>query len=99
MVANYAEVQSVLAATKDESEAVRSKALDALIGEPSQTAADGLWKSLVTGLLILLAIALAGMLWAILDGETDTSPDVAVTAFTALLTGLLGLFIKSPTQK
>ena len=98
-MATYAEVQSVLTETQGESEAIRAKALDALIKGPSQKAADALWKYLVLGLLLLVAVALVGILWTVIDGEDDTSPDVAVTAFTALLTGLLGLFIKSPTQE
>lgn len=70
---------------------------DLRVPGPGQGTADRLWQYLVGGLLIILIVALIGILWAVLDGNTKTSPDVAVTVFTATLTGLLGLFVSSPS--
>jgi len=50
---------------------------------------------LVTGLLVLLAIALGGLIYLPIDGK---EPDLALTAFSALLTGLIGLFAPSPAR-
>jgi hypothetical protein len=44
----------------------------------------------------LTLISLVGLLYLIADGKTETSPDLALTTFTATLTGLLGLFIRAP---
>jgi hypothetical protein len=55
-----------------------------------------LWKILVLALSVVLVIALAGIIWTVVDGKEDTSPDVIVTVFSSALTGLLGLFVKSP---
>lgn len=70
--------------------------LNSLVRGPSQGVADQLWFWLVAGLLILTAISLLGLLFLIADGNNSTSPDLALTTFTASLTGLLGLFIRSP---
>ena len=72
--------------------------MEALVPPPGQATANSLWTILVIGLLVLLAISLGGLLYMVGDGKESTSPDLIVTAFTALLTGLLGFFIKSPTQ-
>jgi hypothetical protein len=92
-------VQTVLTATTGDDPTVRAAALNSLIPVPDQTAANDLWKYLVIGLLALILIALLGLLFMIGDGDADTSPDLVVTAFSSLLTGLLGLFIKSPTSQ
>ena len=52
-------VQEVLTATASASAPVREAALAALVPAPDQSAADDLWKILVVGLLVLVAIALA----------------------------------------
>lgn len=68
-----------------------------LVLTPTQETANALWRWLVPGLLGLTAISLIGLIWLIADGNEATSPDLVLTAFTALLTGLLGLFIKTPS--
>jgi hypothetical protein len=70
--------------------------LRSLVSGPSQDTANQLWKWLVPGLLLLTLISLVGLLYLIADGKTETSPDLALTTFTATLTGLLGLFIRAP---
>jgi hypothetical protein len=57
-----------------------------------------LWKILVSALSVVLVIALAGIIFTIADRNPDTSPDVIMTVFTSALTGLIGLFVKSPVQ-
>jgi len=63
---------------------------------PSQPAVDRIYLYLVPGLLILAGLALLGMFYVIADGNVDTTPDLLLTVFTATLTGLLGLFARSP---
>jgi hypothetical protein len=65
---------------------------------PSQGATDFIFKMLVPGLLLLTVISLVGLIFLIADGNTATPPDLVLTTFTASLTGLLGLFVKSPTS-
>ncbi len=69
-----------------------------LVPDPLPEAANDLWRYLVIGLLVLLLVALVGVVYLLADGDPKSSPDVALTAFTGLLTGLLGLFIKTPTK-
>jgi hypothetical protein len=64
--------------------------------EPPTATVGVLWKILVTALAVVLVIALAGIIWTVVDGDGNTSPDVIVTVFSSALTGLLGLFVKSP---
>lgn len=52
----------------------------------------------MSGLVVLLVISLGGVIWSVIDGNDKTSPDVIVTLFTAVLTGLIGLFVKSPVK-
>jgi H+/Cl- antiporter ClcA len=68
----------------------------AAVSRADQTTANELWKYLVIGLLVLDVIALVGVVYLLADSDADTSPDVALTAFTAVLTGLIGLFAPSP---
>ena len=63
---------------------------------PTQGVVDKLYAWLVPGLIVLTGLALVGLFYLIADGSDNTSPDLLLTAFTALLTGLLGLFIRSP---
>jgi hypothetical protein len=55
-----------------------------------------LWKALVVGLLMVLLVSAVGIIWTIADGNDKTAPDVLVTIFTSVLTGLVGLFVRSP---
>lgn len=71
---------------------------NAMQGEISATAREGLWKALVYTLAAVLLICTVGVLWSVFDGNDTTASDVIVTLFTATLTGLLGLFVKAPNQ-
>ncbi|MFD3400078.1 hypothetical protein ACFWUU_05365 [Kribbella sp. NPDC058693] len=77
--------------------AVGAAAAKAAIPPPEGAGVGTLWTILVAGLVFGLVIALGGLIYTIADGNPDTSPDLLVTAFTAILTGLIGLFVKSPT--
>jgi hypothetical protein len=66
------------------------------IPDPLANEVGVLWKILVLALSVVLVIALAGIIWTVVDGKENTSPDVIVTVFSSALTGLLGLFVKSP---
>jgi hypothetical protein len=66
------------------------------IPKPTDTEAGVLWTILVTALSVVLVIALAGIIWTVIDAKENTSPDVIVTVFSSALTGLIGLFVKSP---
>lgn len=90
-------VQAVVTATAADTPEVKQAAM-AAIAPPAAQVANDLWRYLIIGLLLLLLIALGGVIYLLADGDKDSSPDIALTAFTALLTGLLGLFVKSPTQ-
>lgn len=78
--------------------AVAAAAATAAIPPPTPESAAQLWKIVVIGLVVLLAVALGGIIKTVADGKTSTSPDVIVTVFSSVLTGLIGLFVKSPTQ-
>jgi hypothetical protein len=56
------------------------------------------WETFVVGLLVLLLCSLVGIVWTVADGNDATSPDVLVSIFTSTLTGLLGLFVRSPMR-
>lgn len=75
----------------DDAAAEQIAALD--FPNPDQPVANTIWQALVFGLLGIAVLALIGLGWAILDGNEKTAPDLFVTAFTASLTGLLGLFV------
>lgn len=78
--------------------AVGAAAATAAIPAPTPAGANQLWKFLVIGLIVLLLVSLYGIIKTVADGKTSTSPDVIVTVFSSVLTGLVGLFVKSPTQ-
>lgn len=77
---------------------INRDALNSLVKGPSQETSNELWRWLVPGLMALVLVALVGMLYLIADGNETTSPELALTAFTALLTGMLGLFIRTPSS-
>ncbi len=87
-----------LEATAGQPVEVQAAAVGAAIGPPPPEAVSWLWKALVVGLLALAGASLIGVVFAVVDGDKETSPDVLVTLFTSSLTGLIGLFVKSPTQ-
>jgi hypothetical protein len=63
-------------------------------GTPDAATTNDLWRYIVIGLLVLLFVALVGLITLLALGKTV---DVVLTAFTALLTGTVGLFVPSPT--
>jgi hypothetical protein len=74
--------------------AAQLAAVTGVIGSPGEQATNRLWTILVSGLLVLLVVALGGLIYLIADGIDGS--DVVLTAFTSVLTGLLGLFAPSP---
>jgi hypothetical protein len=90
-------VKAVASATSGSSEDVQRLAMQAVVPPPSQSDAGRLWFALVVGLLVLAAISLGGLVYLLADGNDKTDPDAALTAFTTLLAGLLGLFAPKPT--
>jgi hypothetical protein len=91
-------VNEALAATAGQPAEVQAAAVRAAIPPPRGGDVNWLWKVLVSGLVVVLIISLMGVMWAVLDAKDGTSPDTIVTLFTAVLTGLIGLFVKSPVQ-
>jgi hypothetical protein len=63
---------------------------------PARSDAGWLWRVLVLGLVVILAVSLAGIIWTVGDGNDRTSPDVIVTIFSSTLAGLIGLFVRAP---
>jgi hypothetical protein len=74
-----------------------SEQLSAPVPSPDDVVSGWLWRVLVGGLVGVLVVSLAGIMWTVCDGNTDTSPDVLVTIFSSTLAGLIGLFVNSPT--
>ena len=66
------------------------------ITDPPADRSGELWKILVLALAVVMVMALAGIIWTVVDGKDTTSPEVIVTIFSSALTGLIGLFVKSP---
>ncbi|HET9901948.1 MAG TPA: hypothetical protein VFR46_12940 [Actinomycetes bacterium] len=77
---------------------VVTTAIAATIPAPGRNTAAILWTLLVAGLVGTVLLSLAGIIWAVADGQETTSPDVIVTVFTAALTGLIGLFVRTPAS-
>jgi len=92
------QVREALSATANQSDEVRLAAIKAMIQQPDRKTANVLWIVFVAGLTLGMLAALAGILAAVMDGNQMTSADVLVTAFSSILTGLIGLFVKSPVQ-
>jgi flagellar basal body-associated protein FliL len=70
--------------------------MQALAGNPDQKTSDYLWLILVSGLVLVLAVAVIGLIvWA---GHSMAQTDKIVTVIAAVLAGLLGLFVTSPTK-
>lgn len=86
-------LQETLSKTEGKPPTERMKAMQYLMVEPDQATADVIWKWLVIGLVAALGMALAGLVVLIALGKPS---DTLLTAFTALLSGLIGLFVKSP---
>ena len=94
-----AAVTAVVSATSNQPQAVQEAALQALVGPPSRAASDILWVILVTGLVLILVMALKGLI-DLGDGQhAGAETDKIVTVISSVLAGLLGFFIRSPIQK
>jgi hypothetical protein len=87
-------VQRLLQATAGEDPAVRAALLRAIMARDTTT--DSLWRLVVAGLLLLATIALGGLLYLLARGNPNTPPELALTAFMGLLSGLMGLLIGAP---
>jgi hypothetical protein len=74
--------------------AARQAVVKALVPPPSGPVVNQLWLILIGGLSVALLVAIVGAIVLVIDGKTA---DAAVTAFSSLLAGLLGLFAPSPT--
>ncbi len=90
-------VQAIASATAGSPEEVQRIAMQAVVPPPTQAEASRLWFVLVVGLLVLAAMSLGGLVFLLADGNQGTEHDAALTAFSSLLTGLLGLFAPKPT--
>lgn len=90
-----AAVKSVVEAAKDLEPGAQAAAVRAVVPAPDAGTTKVLWIILVSGMIGLLVIALGGLIYLLADSKTS---DVALTAFTALLTGLVGLFAPSPVK-
>jgi hypothetical protein len=91
-----AAVEQLVPSIKELDTAAQVEAVKGVIEGPDVSTTNRLWRILVTGLLTLIGIALVGLIYLLAEEKTS---DVALTAFTALLTGLVGLFAPSPTAK
>ena len=94
-------VQGAMHATATADPAVQAAAVGAAVtaslpSPPLPADVGFLWKALVVGLLAVLLVAAGGIIYTVADGNTSTTPDVLVTIFTSVLTGLVGLFVQSP---
>jgi hypothetical protein len=93
-----ASVQQLMQAMAGEEPGVKEAALKAMaapIPAPGRETTDIVWLILVSGLVVLLVLALLGLTHVIGDKVDD---DKVVTILTTVLAGLLGLFVKSPIQ-
>jgi hypothetical protein len=90
-----AAIEAAATSVKDSSPIVQRAAIAAAsgFGQPDAATTNDLWRYIVLGLLALLGVALIGLL-ALLGLSKDGS--LALTAFTAILTGTVGLFVPSP---
>src|SRR5438874_12524991 len=88
-------VAQVAAATADEDTTVQKAAMDVL-RPPTQPTIDKLWLILVGGLVgALLASVIGLIVWV---GHTNAQTDKIITVFSAVLAGLVGLFVTSPLE-
>jgi len=72
------------------------EAINGVIQGPDAKTANLLWTILIPGLLGLAGVALIGLVLLL---AFDKSADLALTAFSSLLTGLFGFFAPSPVAK
>jgi hypothetical protein len=87
------------ATTKDDRlRGAAARARTPRITRPDRRVSDWLWLMLVSGLVIVLVVSLAGVIWTVVDGNDSTSPDVIVTVFSSTLAGLIALFVNTPAK-
>ena len=95
-------IRGAIEATQGQPEPIVAAAVqgaaNAPVPPPPPPALNFIWRTLVVGLVLILVIALLGIIWVVQDANVDTSPDVLITVFTTSLAGLLGLFVKSPSN-
>src|SRR5919204_5743659 len=84
-------VERLLRATAHEDPALRAAVVKAVAS--ADRATDAIWQWVVLGLMLLAGIALLGVLYLLAQGNPNTPPELALTAFVGLLGGLLGLLI------
>jgi hypothetical protein len=92
-----ASIERVIRTVSTESDDVKKEALVQLsppVPSPTRRAADVIWVILVSGLVVILVLAILGLTHVIGHGVTD---DKVITIFTTSLAGLLGLFIQGPS--
>jgi hypothetical protein len=73
----------------------QAEALAGVVPTPDVSTTKFVWIVAVSGLVALLVIALGGLIYLLAEEKTT---DLVLTAFTALLTGLIGLFSPSPVK-
>jgi hypothetical protein len=91
-----AAVEVAAPAAKDLDQSAQADAVKAATGgiaAADASTSNRLWTFVVLGLLALLGTSLVGLIVLIAIGKPV---EVVVTAFTALLTGTIGLFVPSP---
>jgi hypothetical protein len=91
------EVERLLKSTSQEDRTVRAALVSALATKRNNE--DPLWRWIVVGILVLATLALAGLLVLIADGNPATAPELALTAFVGLLSGLFGLLMGAPWRQ
>lgn len=94
-VANALETAAPDIAALDPGAQPAAVAATAGVGSPDAPTTNRLWSIIVIGLVSLLGIALIGLITLLGLGK---GVDPIVTAFTALLTGTVGLFVPSPVS-
>jgi hypothetical protein len=90
-------VERLLESTGKEDPTLRAALVSTLAARRNDD--DALWRWVVVGILVLATLALAGLLVLIGDGNPETAPELALTAFVGLLGGLLGLLIGAPWRQ
>jgi hypothetical protein len=97
-------VTAALTATANQPEAVQSAAVNGAatgaagtVPPPTGMTTNVLWTILVSVLgAVVLGSALSIIIYAL--GNKAAPPDILTTIFTATLSGLIGLFVKSPSS-
>ena len=90
-------IERLLQSAGNEDPALRAALVKALTSR--ERPVDNLWLWIVGGLLVLAGIALLGVLFLLAQGNPNTPPELALTAFVGLLGGLLGLLIGAPWRQ